>query len=433
MQIDIDGLQEFFTAEELSRMASLTQTATNDLEKGKGAGAEFTGWVNLPTRYNKKEFDRILKAGRRIKRNSDAVVVIGIGGSYLGAKAAYEFLAHPFQNQMGKSKSKNPELYFAGINLSSDYHQGLLDVLEGKEWSIIMISKSGTTTEPAIAFRLLKEKLEVQYGKAKAAKRIYAITDAKKGALRKLSQQEGYETFVVPDNVGGRFSVLTAVGLLPLAAVGIDIKALMKGAANAMQDMKAPFGKNIAMQYAAMRNVLYNKGKTTEIMVSFEPRMTYLMEWWKQLYGESEGKENKGIFPASATFTADLHSLGQYIQDGRRNIFETALVLEKVKSNLKVPKVDKDLDGLGYLEGKTLHFINGKAIEGVRNAHVQGKVPNMRLVIPKADALNLGYLFYFFEKACAISGYLLGVNPFDQPGVEAYKRNMFELLEKPGY
>lgn len=433
MQIDIQGLQHFFTETELSRMSVLTQAVTKDLEKGKGAGAEFTGWLDLPTKYNKKEFERIIKTGRRIKRNSEAVVVIGIGGSYLGAKAAYEFLAHPFQNQLGKSKTKSPELYFAGINLSADYHQGLLDVLEGKDWSIIMISKSGTTTEPAIAFRLLKDKLEAQYGKTKAAKRIFAITDAKKGALRKLSQQEGYETFVVPDDVGGRFSVLTAVGLLPLAAVGIDIKAMMKGAANAMEDLKAPFGKNMAMQYAAMRNVLYNKGKTTEIMVSFEPRMTYIMEWWKQLYGESEGKENKGIFPASAIFTADLHSLGQYIQDGRRNIFETALVLDKVKSNLKVPKADKDLDGLGYLEGKRLHFINGKAIDGVRNAHVDGKVPNIRLVIPKADALNLGYLFYFFEKACAISGYLLGVNPFDQPGVEAYKRSVFELLEKPGY
>ncbi|HHB79385.1 MAG TPA: glucose-6-phosphate isomerase [Saprospiraceae bacterium] len=433
MQIDIQGLQHFLSDKELSRMTALTEAVTKDLEKGKGAGAEFTGWLDLPTEYDKKEFERIIKAGRRIKRNSDAVVVIGIGGSYLGAKAAYEFLAHPFQNQLGKAKSKAPELYFAGINLSADYHQGLLDVLESKDWSIIMISKSGTTTEPAIAFRILKEKLEAQYGKTKAAKRIFAITDAKKGALRKLSEQEGYETFVVPDDVGGRFSVLTAVGLLPLAAVGIDIKSLMKGAANAMQDMKAPFGKNIAMQYAALRNILYNKGKSTEIMVSFEPRMTYLMEWWKQLFGESEGKENKGIFPASAIFTADLHSLGQYIQEGRRNIFETALVLEKVKSNLKVPRAEKDLDGLGYLEGKSLHYINDKAIEGVRNAHVDGEVPNIRLVIPKADALNLGYLFYFFEKACAISGYLLGVNPFDQPGVEAYKRNMFELLEKPGY
>lgn len=433
MQIDIQGLQDFFTEKELSRMTALTQAVTKDLDKGKGAGAEFTGWVNLPANYNKKEFDRILKAGRRIKRNSDAVVVIGIGGSYLGAKAAYEFLAHPFQNQLDKAKRKAPELYFAGINLSADYHQGLMDVLEGKDWSIIMISKSGTTTEPAIAFRLLKDKLEAQYGKKKAAQRIYAITDAKKGALRKLSKQEGYETFVVPDDVGGRFSVLTAVGLLPLAAVGINIKAMMKGAATAMEDMKAPFGKNIAMQYAAMRNVLYNKGKTTEIMVSFEPRMTYLMEWWKQLYGESEGKENKGIFPASAIFTADLHSLGQYIQEGRRNIFETALVLEKVKSNLKVPTAEADLDGLGYLEGKTLHYVNGKAIEGVRNAHVAGAVPNIRLIIPKADAENLGYLFYFFEKACAISGYLLGVNPFDQPGVEAYKRSMFELLGKPGF
>ena len=433
MQIDIDGLQEFFTAEELSRMATMTKAVTKDLDKGKGAGAEFTGWVNLPENYDKKEFARIIKAGNRMKRHSDAVVVIGIGGSYLGAKAAYEFLAHPFQNQLVKSKRKGPELYFAGINLSADYHQGLMDVLEGKDWSIIMISKSGTTTEPAIAFRLLKEKLEAQYGKKRAAKRIFAITDAQKGALRKLATQEGYETFVVPDDVGGRFSVLTAVGLLPLAAAGISIQSLMSGAAQAMSDMKAPFGKNPAMQYAAMRNVLYNKGKTTEIMVSFEPRFTFLMEWWKQLYGESEGKEGKGIYPASATFTADLHSLGQYIQDGRRNIFETALVLETVKSKLKVPKVEEDLDGLGYLEGKSLHFINGKAIEGVRNAHVQGQVPNIRLVIPKADAFHLGYLFYFFEKACAISGYLLGVNPFDQPGVEAYKRNMFELLEKPGY
>lgn len=431
MKIDVQGLQGFFTETELDRMSSLTETVTKNLEKGKGAGAEFTGWLDLPIKYNKVEFARILKAGSRIRRNSDAVVVIGIGGSYLGAKAAFEFLAHPFQNQLNKPKRKSPELYFAGINLSSDYHQGLMDVLEGKDWSIIMISKSGTTTEPAIAFRLLKEKMEAQYGKKNAAKRIYAITDAKKGALRKLSKQEGYETFVVPDDVGGRFSVLTAVGLLPLAATGINIKALMQGAADAMKDLKAPFRKNPAMQYAAMRNVLYNKGKTTEIMVSFEPRVTYLVEWWKQLFGESEGKENKGIYPASAMFTADLHSLGQYIQEGRRNIFETTLAFEKVKTKLVVPKAEEDLDGLGYLEGKKLQYINDTAMEGVRNAHVSGHVPNIRLIIPKADEKNLGYLFYFFEKSCAISGYLLGVNPFDQPGVEAYKRNMFELLGKP--
>ncbi len=433
MKIDITGLQDFFSPQELARMTGLAKNANQLLTKGKGAGSEFTGWVNLPKKYNKKEFDKILKTGAKIRRTSDAVVVIGIGGSYLGAKAALEFLAHPFQNQLDKKKRKGPEMYFAGINLSGDYHEGLLDVLEGKDWSIIMISKSGTTTEPAIAFRLLKEKLEAKYGQKKAAKRIFAITDGKKGALRKLAKQEGYETFVVPDDVGGRFSVLTAVGLLPLAAAGINIKSLMKGAALALADTQEPTTQNPALLYAAIRNILYNKGKTTEIMVSFEPRFQYLVEWWKQLYGESEGKEQKGIFPASAMFTADLHSLGQYIQEGRRNLFETVLAIDQVKSKMKIPSLGHDNDGLGYLEGKRLHYVNNTAMEGVRNAHVAGGVPNLQLTISKANEETLGYLFYFFERACAISGYMLGVNPFDQPGVEAYKRNMFELLGKPGY
>ncbi len=431
MELDITGLNEFLAPDELVRMGKQATQAARDLKNGKGAGAEFTGWHDWPITYNKREFGRLLKAAARIRRRSDAVVVIGIGGSYLGAKAAYEFLAHPFTGQIGGQRRKIA-LYFAGINLSADYHQALLDVLSEKEWSIIVISKSGTTTEPAIAFRIFRQALEARYGK-RAPERITVVTDAHKGALRELARQEGYERFVVPDDIGGRFSVLTPVGLLPLAVAGVDVKAMMDGAGQARQDLLRPFRQNIALQYAALRQILYLRGKTTEILVGFEPRLLYVMEWWKQLFGESEGKEHKGIFPASAVFTADLHSLGQYIQEGRRDIFETVLAIERVKSRLKVPPTKENSDGLAYLENRRLAAINRTAMEGVRQAHVAGGVPNIRIVLPKADAYHLGYLFYFFEKACAVSGYLLGVNPFDQPGVEAYKSSMFRLLGKPGF
>ncbi|RMG81987.1 MAG: glucose-6-phosphate isomerase, partial [Bacteroidetes bacterium] len=376
-------------------------------------------------------FDRIQKAAERIRAQSEVFVVVGIGGSYLGAKAAIEFLGHPYYNQMPAAKRGGPEIYFAGTNLSATNLDGLMELIGERDFSINVISKSGTTTEPAIAFRFLKKKLEQKYG-ADAHKYIYATTDARKGALKKSADREGYETFVVPDDVGGRFSVLTAVGLLPIAVAGHDISALMEGAGTARKDFQAPFDRNPCYQYVALRNILHRKGYLIEMLINYEPRLAFLAEWWKQLFGESEGKDGKGIFPASAQFTADLHSLGQYIQDGRRHLFETLLEIDTPEHDLTIEPDADNLDGLNYLAGKTLDYVNKKAAEGTLEAHVSGGAPNLVLRIPEATPFHLGYLFYFFEKACAVSGYLLGVNPFDQPGVEAYKTNMFRLLGKPG-
>ena len=377
---------------------------------------------------------RIKKAAEKSKNDSEVLIVIGIGGSYLGAKAAIEFLSHSFYNNLPKDKRKTPEIYFAGTNMSGVYLQHLIEVVGDRDFSVNVISKSGTTTEPAIAFRVFKKMLEEKYGKEEAAKRIYATTDKEKGALKTLATAEGYETFVVPDNVGGRFSVLTAVGLLPIAAAGINIDDLMAGAKDAMNDFaNKNMDENQALQYAAIRNILHRKGKDLELMVNYEPRVHYLAEWWKQLFGESEGKDGKGLYPTSADFSADLHSLGQYIQEGKRLFFETVVSIGKPEVEFVIESDKDNLDGLNFIAGKTLDYVNKKATDGVILAHIDGNVPNLGVNIPEATPYHLGYTFYFFEKACGVSGYLLGVNPFDQPGVEAYKKNMFALLGKPGY
>lgn len=391
----------------------------------KGSGSEYTGWVNLPVDYDKEEFERIKKAAEKIRQDSDVLIVIGIGGSYLGARSAIEFLRH---------RRKVPKIYFAGNNISTDYIMDLLEAVKEKEISVNVISKSGTTTEPAITFRIFKKLLEEKYGKEQAAKRIYATTDKEKGALKELAAKEGYESFVVPDNVGGRFSVLTAVGLLPIAVSGADIEELMKGALEAREEaVQNSFETNTSLQYAAVRNALLGQGKDIEILAGYEPYLHYIGEWWKQLYGESEGKEGKGIFPASVNLTADLHSMGQYIQEGRRNLFETVICIQHPREELSIEIEEKDLDGLNYLSGRTLDFINKSAMKGTMLAHVDGGVPNLLLTIESRDEYHLGRLFYFFEFACGVSGYLLGVNPFNQPGVESYKKNMFALLGKPGF
>jgi glucose-6-phosphate isomerase len=431
LAFDYSFAQPYVLPHEMDYMASQTEAAAKLLDSRNGPGEEFLGWLDLPKKYDREEFKRIKQAAKKIQQQSEVLVVIGIGGSYLGAKAAIEMLAHSFYNNLPKKQRKTPEIYFAGTNISSTYLTHLLEVIGDRDFSVNVISKSGTTTEPAIAFRIFKNKLEEKYGREGAQQRIFATTDKAKGALKKLSEEEGYETFVVPDNVGGRFSVLTAVGLLPIAVAGIDISELMKGAAEAVVDFKKPFAENPCYQYAAIRNILYNKGKAIEMLINYEPRLHFVAEWWKQLYGESEGKDGKGIFPASADFTTDLHSLGQYIQDGRRILFETLVEIRLPEANLAIEKEKSDLDGLNYLAGKTLDFVNKKAAEGTIEAHVDGGVPNLKISIPAATPYHLGYLFFFFEKACAVSGYLLGVNPFDQPGVEAYKKNMFRLLGKP--
>lgn len=406
--------------------------AAKMLDYRSGPGNDFLGWLDLPVKYDRAELKRIKAAAKKIQRQSEVLIVIGIGGSYLGAKAALEFCGHSFYNNLPKKRRRTPEIYFAGTNISGAYLTHLLDVVGDRPFSVNVISKSGTTTEPAIAFRIFKKKMEEKYGAAGAKDRIYATTDRARGALKTLADREGYETFVVPDDVGGRFSVLTAVGLLPIAAAGIDTDQLLKGAADARQQYKsAPYGKNAALQYAAARNILYRKGKDIEMLVNYEPRLHFVAEWWKQLFGESEGKNGKGIFPASADFTTDLHSLGQYIQDGRRHLFETVLEIEKPEADLIIEAEAGDPDGLNYLAGKSLDYVNKKAAEGTLLAHTDGGVPNLKVLIPEATPYYLGQLFYFFEKACALSGYLLGVNPFDQPGVEAYKKNMFRLLGKP--
>ncbi|WP_374141181.1 glucose-6-phosphate isomerase [Leptotrichia hongkongensis] len=426
--------KNFFNENELKEIKPYVELANEVLTSKSGAGNDFLGWVDLPENYDKDEFARIKKAAEKIKNDSEVLVVIGIGGSYLGAKAAIEFLSHSFYNNLPKDKRKTPEIYFAGTNMSGVYLQHLIEVVGDRDFSVNVISKSGTTTEPAIAFRVFKKMLEEKYGKEEAAKRIYATTDKEKGALKTLATTEGYETFVVPDNVGGRFSVLTAVGLLPIAAAGINIDELMAGAKDAMNDFaNKNMDENQALQYAAVRNILHRKGKDLELMVNYEPRVHYLAEWWKQLFGESEGKDGKGLYPTSADFSADLHSLGQYIQEGKRLFFETVVSIGKPEVEFVIESDKDNLDGLNFIAGKTLDYVNKKATDGVILAHIDGDVPNLGVNIPEATPYHLGYTFYFFEKACGVSGYLLGVNPFDQPGVEAYKKNMFALLGKPGY
>lgn len=426
--------KNFFNENELKQIKPYVELANEVLTSKTGAGNDFLGWVDLPENYDKDEFTRIKKAAEKIKNDSDVLIVIGIGGSYLGAKAAIEFLSHSFYNNLPKDKRKTPEIYFAGTNMSGVYLQHLIEVVGDRDFSVNVISKSGTTTEPAIAFRVFKKMLEEKYGKEEAAKRIYATTDKEKGALKTLATAEDYETFVVPDNVGGRFSVLTAVGLLPIAAAGINIDDLMAGAKDAMNDFaNKNMDENQALQYAAVRNILHRKGKDLELMVNYEPRVHYLAEWWKQLFGESEGKDGKGLYPTSADFSADLHSLGQYIQEGQRLFFETVVSIGKPEVEFVIESDKDNLDGLNFIAGKTLDYVNKKATDGVILAHIDGNVPNLGVNIPEATPYHLGYTFYFFEKACGVSGYLLGVNPFDQPGVEAYKKNMFALLGKPGY
>ena len=419
---------------EVESMKALTESARKLLLSKSGAGNDYLGWIDLPVDYDKEEFARIKKAAEKIKSDSDVLVVIGIGGSYLGARAAIEFLGHNFFNSVSKDLRKAPEIYFVGNSISSNYLAGLVDVIGDRDFSVNIISKSGTTTEPAIAFRVFKKMLEEKYGKDGAAKRIYATTDKAKGALKKLADAEGYEEFVVPDDVGGRFSVLTAVGLLSIAVSGVDIDELMAGAASARKRcIENDFDNNDAMQYAALRNIMLRKGKSVEILCDYEPSLHYTLEWWKQLMGESEGKDNKGFFPASVDLTTDLHSMGQFIQDGSRIMFETVLNVEKTSREIVIEKEDEDLDGLNYLAGKTMDFVNKCAMNGTILAHTDGNTPNLRVDIPEQTPFYLGELFYFFEFACGLSGYMLGVNPFNQPGVESYKKNMFALLGKPGY
>ncbi len=424
----------FVSENEVTSMKKIVADAKDLLVSKTGAGNDFLGWIDLPVDYDKDEFARIKKAAEKIKGDSEVLLVIGIGGSYLGARAAIEFLRHSFYNTVSKEIRKAPEIYFVGNSISSTYIQHLIDVIGDRDFSVNVISKSGTTTEPAIAFRIFKAMLEKKYGKAEAAKRIYATTDKARGALKSLATAEGYETFVVPDDVGGRFSVLTAVGLLPIAASGADIDKLMEGAASGRKRaLEAEFEENDALQYAAVRNILLRKGKAIEVLANYEPSLHYVSEWWKQLYGESEGKDQKGIFPASVDLTTDLHSMGQFIQDGSRILFETVVNVEESRCELTIGEEPVDLDGLNYLAGKTVDFVNKSAMNGTILAHTDGNVPNLVVNIPKQDEFFLGELFYFFEFACGVSGYVLGVNPFNQPGVESYKRNMFALLGKPGY
>lgn len=434
IKFDYSKAEKFLAKREVEAMQPFVDVAHDLLHEGESLGNDYLGWMDLPVNYDKDEFARIKKAADKIKSDSEVLVVIGIGGSYLGAKAAIEMLGKNFKNNLSKEERQAPEIYFAGNSISSSYLLDLLDLVADRDYSVNVISKSGTTTEPALAFRIFKEDLEKRYGKEEAAKRIYATTDANKGALRSLSEAEGYETFVIPDNVGGRFSVLTAVGLLPIAAAGFDIDAMMKGAADARDEyLVKDLASNQAYQYAVARTVLQRKGKETELLVNYEPQLQYFAEWWKQLFGESEGKDQRGIFPASVNFSTDLHSMGQYIQDGRRFIFETVINVENPRRDLEI-KMDKDdLDGLNYLAGRTVDFVNQKAFQGTLLAHTDGDVPNLVINVARLDEYTFGQMVYFFEKACGIGGVILGVNPFNQPGVEDYKRNMFALLGKPGY
>ena len=422
---------DFIRENDLKGLETQVAAAHKTVNEKSGLGNDFLGWVTLPTDYDKEEFARIKKAAEKIKEDTDILIVIGIGGSYLGARAAIEFLKGPYYNNL---RNGVPEIYFAGNNISGSYLDDMLKLCEGKRVSVNIISKSGTTTEPAIAFRVFRKLLEERYGEEEAAKRIYCTTDKARGTLKQLADEKGYECFVVPDDVGGRFSVLTAVGLLPIAAAGADIDALMAGAAKAMtQYNNENLYENDCYLYAALRNAFYRKGKSVELLVSYEPRFTLMAEWFKQLFGESEGKDNKGLFPASVIFSTDLHSMGQYVQDGARLMFETVVTFDESLADVTIEKEADDGDGLNFLAGKTMSFVNQKAFEGTVLAHTDGGVPNLEIKVSKPDEENLGMLIYFFEKACAISGYMLGVNPFDQPGVESYKKNMFALLGKPGY
>lgn len=434
VSFDYSAAKKFISDSELEKLMPATLGAREQLLNKSGAGNDFLGWIDLPVNYDKEEFDRILQAAKKIQSDSEVLLVIGIGGSYLGARAAIEALRHSFYNSVSKGIRKTPEIYFCGNNISSQYMKELIEVIGDRDFSINIISKSGTTTEPAIAFRVFKKLLNEKYGKNEAAKRIYATTDKAKGALKNLAKEEGYESFVVPDDVGGRFSVLTAVGLLPIAVSGADINKLMEGAASMRNYcLNNEFGDNDALKYATVRNILLRKNKNIEILVNYEPSLHYVSEWWKQLYGESEGKDQKGIFPAAVDFTTDLHSMGQFIQDGQRTLFETVINVEKSSSEILIEKEDVDLDGLNYLAGKSVDFINKSAMKGTLLAHTDGNVPNLMVTMPEKNEFYLGELFYFFEFACGISGYMLGVNPFDQPGVESYKKNMFALLGKPGF
>lgn len=431
---DYSKAEKFIGEHEVKAMERIALQAKEVLVERSGAGNDFLGWIDLPVDYDKEEFARIKAAAEKIQSDSEVLIVIGIGGSYLGARAAIEFLRHSFYNSVSKEIRKTPEIYYAGNSISSAYLIDLLQVVGDRDFSVNIISKSGTTTEPAIAFRIFKELLEKKYGKEGAAKRIYATTDKARGALKNLADEEGYETFVVPDDVGGRYSVLTAVGLLPIAVSGADIDKLMEGAASAReQALNSEFDQNPALQYAAIRNILHRKGKSVEVLANYEPALHYVSEWWKQLYGESEGKDQKGIFPASVDLTTDLHSMGQFIQDGSRIMYETVMCVENSRSEVVLQEEPVDLDGLNYLAGKTVDFVNKSAMNGTILAHTDGNVPNLLVNIPAQDEYSLGQLFYFFEFACGVSGYISGVNPFNQPGVESYKRNMFALLGKPGF
>lgn len=431
VELKLKNVDAFVGTAERQNLKGQVEAAANLLHKKTGPGAEFLGWVDLPKTIEKSVLARIQKTATRLRKNCQVVVVVGIGGSYLGAQAAITALSHPLYNLETEAVRKGPQILFAGTNLSNDYLQALLQYLTEKRFGIIMVSKSGTTTEPAIAFRFLKKQLEEQAGKEEARDRIVAITDKEKGALKTLADQEGYETYVVPDDVGGRYSVLTPVGLLPIAIAGIPFREMIKGAAQAQKELKAPFDENPCYQYAALRHALYLKGNVIELLLNYEPNLQYVAEWWKQLFGESEGKDGKGLFPAAANLTTDLHSLGQYIQDGRRHLFNTIISVGSCSAPLTIEKDGANLDGLNYLADKTVHYVNQKAMEGTLQAHVEGGVPNIELHLAELTPFSLGYLFYFFEKTCGINGYLLGVNPFDQPGVEAYKKNMFSLLGKP--
>ncbi len=430
LKLNAKYLKDFINADELAGIKSQVETAAKTLHEKSGLGNDFLGWVNLPTDYDKDEFARIKAAAERIKSNSDILIVIGIGGSYLGARAAIELLKSPLYNNMAKD---TPDIYYVGNSINPTYLNEIIALCKDKDFSVNVISKSGTTTEPALAFRIFKKMVEEKYGKEEAKKRIFATTDKAKGTLKNLSDTEGYETFVIPDDVGGRFSVLTAVGLLPIAVAGCDIDALMKGAAKAQADFCADFDNNDCYKYAALRNILYRKGKSVEMLVSYDPSFVMMSEWYKQLFGESEGKDNKGIFPASVTFSTDLHSMGQYIQDGARIMFETVVDIKTPKTDLFLEPDEENLDGLNFLTNQNMSVVNRKAFEGTVLAHTEGGVPNIILELDDTTEENVGYMIYFFEKACAISGYVLGVNPFNQPGVESYKSNMFALLGKPGY
>ncbi|MCM1328554.1 MAG: glucose-6-phosphate isomerase [Ruminococcus sp.] len=423
-------LQDFIAAHEMENVKAETELAARTLSVKSGAGNDFLGWVELPTDYDKEEFARIKAAAEKIRKNSDVLVVIGIGGSYLGARAAIEFLKSPLYNNL---KKDTPEIYYAGNNISPTYLNEIISLCEGRDFSVNVISKSGTTTEPALAFRVFREMVEKKYGKEGAKERIFCTTDKARGTLKQLADAEGYETFVIADDVGGRYSVLTAVGLLPIAVAGCDVDAIMAGAKQAQDELCADFDNNDCYKYAAIRNILYKKNKSVEMLVSYDPSFAMMAEWWKQLFGESEGKDKRGIFPASATFSTDLHSLGQFIQDGSRIMFETVVDIKKPKQDFFLNDDPENLDGLNFLTNQNMSVVNRKAFEGTVLAHTEGGVPNIVLELEDVSEKSLGYMIYFFEKACAISGYMLGVNPFNQPGVESYKKNMFALLGKPGY